>query len=221
MSGQQHTLALCARAHNSYSYILHPQNSPEAGRRRIARAAASGLRPARAVSLWWKGHHAEAAVLWQAELDDGSASAEASGGVCDHSALRMAYCRRYGCGIQADESMALELYRLAAHTHGNAIAMWKLAIAHRYGTLGLARDDQRFLGLLRLSAESGFCKLLRVYVRMRAIGNWKLVYEPHYREDWARQRIGLVIERGELGAQVSLKEALAWYEKADKQRPGL
>ena len=168
----------------------------------VMRAAAAGLRPAMA-RCFYRGwgtsrDYVKAAALWQAELDDSASETEASGGACCWSAYRLAVCYECGLGVEVDEARALELYTYAAKTDENGSAMWKLYHVYRCGLLGQAADHARAVSWLRKSADSGH-------------------YEACYR---ACYRLGGHLERGELGVGVDLKEALRYYEKAQKQMPG-
>ena len=171
----------------------------QAGKALVMRAAAAGLRPAIAYCFYEVPHQAKAAALWQAELDDSASETEASGGACCWSAYWLAECYARGVdeeghGVERDEARALELYTHAAETDENGKAMEGLHYVYRFGLLqGQAVDHARAVSWLRKSAASGYCD--------------------------ACCRLGGVLQRGELGVDVDLKEALRYYEKAAKQRP--
>ena len=174
----------------------------EAGDALVMRAAAAGLRPARA-ECFFKGlatsqdygRADKAAALFQAEVDDSGSETEASGGACRWSAQRLAYCYSYGYGLERDEAGAFELYTHGAETDENGVAMCDLYDVYRVGQLGQAVDHARAVSWIRRSADSGF----------------------HY----ACGQLGGILEHGTLGVDVNLKEALRCYEKAEEQRAGL
>ena len=169
----------------------------EAGEALVMRAAAAGLRPARAYCFFLgfgtSQDYDKAAALFQAELDDSGSETEASGGACRWSACRLAYCYRCGRGVERDEARALELYTHGAETDENGVAMCNLFDVYRYGWLGQAVDHARAVSLLRRSADSGYADACR--------------------------ELGYILERGELGVDVNLKEALRCYEKCEEQCP--
>ena len=167
----------------------------QAGKALVMRAAAAGLRPAIAECFYegWgtSEDHDKAAALWQAELDDSTSETEASRGACCWSAYWLAFCYRYGHGVEIDYARALELYSHATETDENGVAMWILYEVYRHGHLGQAVDHAHAVSWLKRSANSGY-------------------YHACY-------LLGEVLERGELGLDVDLKEALRYYEKAGEQ----
>ena len=170
----------------------------EAGKALVMRAAAAGLRPARAECFFWGLGTSEdddkAAALFQAELDDSGSKTEASGGACSWSACRLAYCYCFDHGVEEDYAWALELYTHAAETDENGYAMYRLYKVYRYGQLGQAEDHARATTWIRRSADSGYY--------------------------FACFELGGILEHGILGVDVNLKEALRCYKKAEEQSPG-
>ena len=77
---------------------------------------------------------------------------------------------------------------------GNGIAIMRLAVYHRWGNYGVAKDEEHALCLYRRSAEAGCLE--------------------------ARSELAQVFEYGILGNEIDLEKALKWYEKADEQGPG-
>ena len=170
----------------------------EAGEALVMRAAAAGLRPARAycffLGLGTSEDYDKAAALFQAELDDSGSETEASGGACRWCAYSLALTYQYGHGVEIDEARALELYTHAAETDENVVAMYNLYKVYCYEELGQAKDNARATTWIRRSADSGYsCACLF---------------------------LGLILEHGRHGVDVNLKEALRCYEKCEEQRPG-
>ena len=169
-----------------------------AGKALVRRAAAAGLRPARAMCFcyaWGTSQDwAKAAALCQAELDDGTSETEASGGACSWSAYWLARCYYHGDGVEEDYARAFDLYTRAAEVDGNGVAMNQLANFYRHGLCGQAVDEERALSLYKRSAEAGCCQ--------------------------GRYYLGLFLVNGTCGAEVDLKQALHWYEKANEQCRG-
>ena len=170
----------------------------KAGWALVRRAAAAGLRPAMAqcfCSGWGASpDYVKAAALWQAELDDSASETEASGGACCWSAYYLARFYGEAYKVQTDYPRALELYTHAAETDENGRAMYRLYEVYRHGQLGQDEDQwARAVSWVRRSADSG-----------------------HF---YACDKLGWILEHGQLGVDVNLKEALRCYEKDVEQRP--
>ena len=166
-----------------------------AGEKLVRRAAAAGLRPAMAFCFFcgwgeWgvELDTAQGSALYQAELDGCASETEDSGGACCWTAYLLAWCYNQGLGVDEDGDRTFELLTRAAEVDGNGIAMRRLANIYRHTIV----DTKRALSMYKRSAESGY-------------------YDGRY-------ELGGILEHGSLGADVDLKQALHWYEKAQEQR---
>jgi TPR repeat protein len=173
----------------------------EAGEALIMRAAKAGLRSARAFWRYENGERSsewesgtKAITLLEAEIAGSASETEASGGPCVHAASILGDCYFYGRRVEKDGARALELYHHAVEVDKNQRAIWRLAYAYRYGSLGQVRDYERALSLYKRGAEWG--------------------------DNDCRFRLGLIYKCGYCGVEVDLKQALYWMEKANEQRGG-
>ena len=183
----------------------------ERGKELVARAAAAGLPSARAVCLCFlankeaycrkvEAYCRMAVASFRAQIDGRAhhTITEGSGQACSWSALCLADYYFHSHDVEEDEASepgakVVELYHHAVETDKNGFAMFLLAKVFEAGMYGKDVNLERARELYRGSAESG--------------------------NFYGCKRLAEILERGELGAEARVGEALQWYEKAHAMWP--